>query len=89
MSKATLFHGLHFSTHWSLVLIVYLELDGNLADNPTDRHSTIGPLVIAFSSVIPSSHYIIRSNQLLHNPVVKPSVMQFLILLISFLGYGG
>jgi hypothetical protein len=48
--KGTLFHGLHFSSHSSLVLRVYLDADW--ARDPTDRRSTTGYCFLLGDSLI-------------------------------------
>jgi hypothetical protein len=48
--KGTLFHGLHFSSHSSLDLHVYLDADW--ASDPIDRHSTMGYCFLLGDSLI-------------------------------------
>ena len=48
--KGTLFHGLHFSSHSSLELHSYSDVDW--AGDPTDRHSTTGYCFLLGTSFI-------------------------------------
>jgi hypothetical protein len=48
--KGSLFHGLHFSSHSSLDLLVYSDADW--AGDPTDRRSTTGYCFLLSDSLI-------------------------------------